>query len=578
MGMGLPASRTLGDLLDEMAARHPAREAIVWQDVRLTYRAFQERANQLARAFLRLGLGRGTSVGVLMGNRPEWLLAAFAAAKVGAVLVGLSTWSRPRELDHLLRHADVEVLVTQDRLLDQEYMTMLYGLCPELASAEPGKLRSVRYPRLRAVICCGGREFPGASRFDEVMALGAGGPATAVAEAQRAVRPEDPCFILYTSGSTAEPKGVVLPHDATICNGFHTGERQRLTQDDRLWLVISLFWGFGGQNGLPAILTHGGCVVLQEAFDPDEALALIERERCTAFYGLPHMARAMLDQPASRRRERRWLRTGASLGSPEDIRMMVEDLGVKGLGNLYGCTEMFGSICQNDAADPLPLKMHSQGLPLPNTTLRILDPETGRPLPPGEVGEICVRSYPRAWPCYHGDEAESRAAFDAEAFFRSGDLGALDGDGRIHFWARRKDVIKTAGLNVSPLEVEHVLLACPGVRAAQVVGVPDADRGEVPVAVIDLGREGGGDDPPEAAEAGLRRHCREQLSAFKVPVTFLFRPAAAFPRTATGKVDRRRLRDEVARAVSGGPRAVEATSGAATPGEAAGSDGGDEAP
>jgi fatty-acyl-CoA synthase len=550
--MGLPASRTLGDLLDEMAARHPGREAIVWRDVRLTYGGFHDRAEQLARAFLRLGVGRGTSVGILMGNRPEWLLAAFAAAKVGAVAVGLSTWSRPRELDHLLRHADIDVLVTQERLLDHEYMAMLYQICPELALAEPGKLRSDRYPRLRAAICCGGRDFPGAYRFDEVMALGAEGPAAAVAEAQRAVRPEDPCFILYTSGSTADPKGVVLPHDATIINGFHTGERQRLTEEDRLWLVISLFWGFGGQNGLPAILTHGGCIVLQEVFDPGEALALIERERCTAFYGLPHMARAMLDHPDSGRRERRWLRTGASLGSPEDIRMMVEELGVKGLGNLYGCTEMFGSICQNDAADPLPIKMHSQGLPLPHTEIRIVDPETGRPLPAGEVGEICVRSYPRTWPCYYKDEAQSRAVFDTEGFFHSGDLGALDGGGRMHFWARRKDVIKTAGLNVSPLEVEQVLLAHPGVRAAQVVGVPDAELGEVPVAVIDLEGETGGEATTAAIEAGLRRHCRDQLSAFKVPVRFLFGSAAALPRTSTGKVDRRRLRDEVARAVSGG--------------------------
>ncbi len=550
--MGLPVSRTLGDLLDEMAARHPGREAVVWKDVRLTYRDFREGAEQLARAFLRLGVGPGTSVGVLMGNRPEWLLTAFAAAKVGAVLVGLSTWSRPRELDHLLRHADLEVLVTQDRLLGNEYMAMLYQLCPELASAEPGKLHSPSHPRLRAVICCGGPDFPGAFRFDGAMDLGAAGPAAAVAEAQRAVRAEDPCFILYTSGSTAEPKGVVLPHDATIWNGFHTGECQGLTEADRLWLVISLFWGFGGQNGLPAILTHGGCVVLQEAFDPGEALSLIEGERCTAFYGLPHMARAMLDDPAWRRRDWRWMRTGASLGTPEDIRMMVEDLGVKGLGNLYGCTEMFGSICQNDAADPLSVKMHTQGLPLPNTTIRIVDAETGRPLPAGEVGEICVRSYPRAGPCYYKDEAQSRAAFDADGFFRSGDLGILDPDGRMHFWARAKDVIKTAGLNVSPLEVEHVLRAYPGVRQAQVVGVPDTDRGEVLVAVLEVEGDLEGEAGRETAEARLRRHCRELLSAFKVPVRFLFRPGADFPRTPTGKIDRRRLREEVARQCSPG--------------------------
>ena len=309
--MGLPASRTLGDLLDELAARHPAREAVVWRDVRLTYREFRDRANLLARAFLQLGVGAGTPVGALMGNRVEWLLTTFAAAKVGAVLVGLSTWSRPRELDHLLRHSAIQVLVTQDRLLQNPYMEMLYGLCPELATAAPGALRSARYPHLQTVICCGDRHFPGVLRFDQVMALGATGPGDAVPAAQRGVRPQDPCFILYTSGSTAEPKGVALPHDATICNGFHTGERQRLTQEDRLWLAISLFWGFGAQNGLPAILTHGGCVVLQEHFDPAEALALIERERCTAFYGLPHMARAMLEEPASRRRDRHWLRTGA---------------------------------------------------------------------------------------------------------------------------------------------------------------------------------------------------------------------------------------------------------------------------
>jgi fatty-acyl-CoA synthase len=532
-----PRGRTLGALLDETTAARPSAEAVVFQGERLTYAALRAQVDTLARALLALGVGKGDRIALLLPNRPEWLVTAFAASKLGAVTVAISTFSTPREMAWTLEHARPRVLVTTESFRGRAYLPALYELCPELAGARPGALDSERLPELRAVICLGERRHDGVDRWTDVRERAAAVPASAVTAATAAVRPDDPCFILYTSGSTATPKGVTLAHGGVIANGFDIGERQHLTAADRLWLAVPLFWSFGSANALPAILTHGGTMVLQEGFEPGEALALLDGERCSVYYGMANMARAMAEHPDRPRRELAAMRTGLTIGLPEDIQMTIDAVNARELCNVYGATETYGNCAVTDARDPLELRLTTQGRALPGMDIRVVEPASGRPLPPGEVGEFRVKGH--LTPGYYRDPEQTRAAFDADGFFVTGDLGLVGDDGRVRFRGRLKELIKTSGANVAPLEVEAILLAHPAVKQAYVVGVRDRDRGEVGVAAVEL-------NPGATATAeALTAFCRERLASYKVPARIVFRTAEEFPRTATGKVQKPKLREEL---------------------------------
>ncbi|HUK63997.1 MAG TPA: fatty acid--CoA ligase family protein, partial [Dongiaceae bacterium] len=339
--------------------------------------------------------------------------------------------------------------------------------------------------------------------------------------------------VLYTSGSTATPKGVTLAHGGVLANGFDIGERQRLTAADRLWLSVPLFWSFGSANALPAIMTHGGTVVLQESFEPGEALELLERERCSVYYGMANMARAILEHPDRPHHALATMRTGLTIGLPEDVAMTMEAVNARELCNVYGATETYGNCAVTDARDSRELRLTTQGLPLPGMQIRVVDPQTGRSLAAGEVGEFRVKGH--VTPGYYRDPEQTRAAFDEAGFFVTGDLGLLGEDGRVRFRGRLKEMIKTGGVNVAPLEVEGILLAHPAVKQAYVVGISDRARGEVGVAAVELHAGA------TASEDALRAYCRERLASYKVPARIVFRKAQEFPRTATGKVQKPRL-------------------------------------
>jgi fatty-acyl-CoA synthase len=533
----MPRGRTLGALLDEITDRQPHAEAVVFRGERLTYAALRAQVDRLAGALAAFGVGRGDRVAVLLPNRPEWLITAFAAARLGAVTVAISTFSTPRELGWTLEHAQPRVLVTLESFRGREYLGAVHELCPELARSAPGALKSERLPELRAVIAVEARAPDGVARWSDVLARG---DARAPGDA---ARPDDVCFVLYTSGSTALPKGVTLAHGSVIANGFDIGERQHLTAADRLWLSVPLFWSFGSANALPAILTHGGTIVLQESFEPGEALALMDDERCSVYYGMANMARALLEHPDRPRRALAAMRTGLTIGLPEDVAMTMEAVRAPELCNVYGATETYGNCAVTDAHDPLDVRLTTQGRPLPGMQVRVVDPDSGRPLGPGKVGEFRVKGY--LTPGYYRDPEQTRAAFDAEGWFVTGDLGLVGDDGRLRFRGRLKELIKMGGANVAPLEVEAILLTHPAVKQAYVVGVSDRERGEVGIAAVEL------HDGAVATAEALTAFCRERLASYKVPARIVFRAADQFPRTATGKVQKPRLREDLERLHAG---------------------------
>src|SRR6185436_18847415 len=278
----------------------------------------------------------------------------------------------------------------------------LHDLCPELGRGAPGQLQSARLPALRTVICVDPRRHDGVVTLSDFVANGAAVGAASLDVAQRAVTPRDLCYILYTSGSTATPKGVTLAHGSVIENGFAICERQHLGPADRLWLTVPLFWSFGSANAWPAILTHGGCAVLQESFEPGEALEWLERERCTVYYGMANMARAMLEHPDRARRRLDAMRTGLTIGLPEDIALTMEAVAARELCNVYGSTETYGNCAVTDAHDDRALRLTTQGRPLPGMTIRVVDADTGRVLPRCESGELRVKGY--TTPGYYRDE------------------------------------------------------------------------------------------------------------------------------------------------------------------------------
>jgi fatty-acyl-CoA synthase len=275
-------------------------------------------------------------------------------------------------------------------------------------------------------------------------------------------------------------------------------------------------------------MTHGGAIVLQESFDPGEAIALIERERCTVYYGVANMARAMREHPAHPGRRLGAMRTGLTIGPPEDIMMTIETVGAVELCNVYGATETYGNCAVTDAHDPLDQRLHSQGLPLPGMTIRVVDRVTREALPADEVGELVVAGY--VIPGYYRAPELNAAAFDQSGGFLTGDLGSIDRDGRVRFRGRLKEMIKTGGINVAPLEVEEVLLQHPDIVQAHVVGVPDAAKGEIVAAAVEP-RSGAAADA-----AAIIAFCRDRLASYKVPARLTFYTADQMPRTPTGKI------------------------------------------
>jgi len=523
----IPESRTIPGLLDELATRFGEREALVGFDQRLTYRMLRDQVRLAARGLRSVGVDHGSKVGILMGNRVEWVISFLAAQHLGAIAVGLSTWSTPRELQYALVMSEVEILVCASQFRKTDYRALLSEM-----RAEPGAV-----PRLRKVVWVPASEVPdevpsGDLHWMELASLGKDTSDQWIEHAARRIVAEDVAMLLFTSGSTAAPKGILLQHGNWVENAFYIGERQHVTEADRLWLAVSLFWSFGCVNALPNMLTHGACVILQEHFDASPALRMIEAEHCSIIYATPNMTQALLEQQSADRRDLSSLRSGATIGAPHQI-MSAVNLGAAKICNVYGLSETYGNCTVTDADDPLSVRLSSVGRPLPGIDIRITDLETNSIAPIGTVGEIRVRG--RVFAHYFNDDEKTRDAFDAEGFFRTGDLGLLDEEGRLFYRGRLKEMVKSGGINISPIEVEEVLLRHPAVHTAYVIGFPDPHLDEVLAAVI-VAQEGA-----SVSEGDLRSFCKKELAAYKVPARFYFAHHADLPLTSTGKVQKARL-------------------------------------
>jgi len=524
--------RPSGKTLAEVARGNPpTAPAIFYGQEVISYGELGARAEDAARAMAALGIGAGSRVGALFGNEPAWVVAALAASVLGAVFVPLNTWYKAAELAWTMRHCGLNLLIVRRQFLRSDYGQVLSELIPELPRARPGVLRSEAFPALRTIVMTG-EAVPGTLTWSDFLEGG-----RSVALPAGPVDPESTAYVLYTSGSTAEPKGVMLRHRGVVENGFDLGQRRGMGPEDRTFLATPLFYALGATNALPATFTAGGAVVLQGSFDAGGAIELIRRTGATVYYGTGNTSRAIIDHPSFSRAAVATLKKGnAGLGA-EYKRLTLVEMGITGAVPAYGLTETYGNATVGLPDDPLEVKLKTDGRPLPGMEIVIVDPQTGRPLTQGEIGLVLIRGH--TTPGYLDDPAETARALRQDGFFDTGDLGSVDPDGRFVFHARLKEVIKTGGINVSPAEVEQLLVGHPDVRDAHVVGVADPARGELVVAFVDAA--------VPVSEAALQGYVKARAASFKTPHHILFRREEQLPRLATGKVAKHRLAEEARR-------------------------------
>src|SRR5919202_1315658 len=406
-----PKSKHLADLLEEMAAEVPDQEFVVFGETRLTYRAFEQRVASVAKGLHALGVRPGSRVALLMSNRIEWLEVSFAAHQLGATLAPLSTFYRAWDLDYTLRQSDAELLITLPSFRGNSYLDFLEELGRDT------------FPSLKQVVVVAESAPPDLLSYAEMLERGAGVSDEEILACRAQVTARDLAYILYTSGTTARPKGVMVEHLGICENGWSMGERLHLMSDDRVWVVVPLAWGLGSENAIPVTLTHRATVVLQEHFDAGEALELFERERVSVLYVMPNMTLALVDHPSHASRDLSSLRTGITLGTPEELRRAIEDVPVPQINNAYGATENYGNTCLTDCDMDVQTRMTSQGKPLPGMIIKVVDPDTGEPVEPGTPGELLVGGY--VVPGYWRDPERTREAFP-DGMYRTGDLASYD--------------------------------------------------------------------------------------------------------------------------------------------------------
>lgn len=520
--MERPKTNTLGGLIEEMAARYPDRPAVTFNGRTVTFAEFRRLALDCAKALHAQGVRRGEKVGILMGNCIEWVVVTFAVQYLGATMVAVNTWYTQRELAYVIEHSDVALLVSADHYLRTDYAAVLDALQPYANN----------FPLLRKVVMLGERQAQCAIGYEEFLASGAGLADDLILTQQREVDGDDVAYILYTSGSTAHPKGVMLVHQHLVGNMFDIGQRMHFGPDDVVYMPLSLFWGMGCMNMLIGPWTHGMHIVLQEHFDAAEGLELIQRYRCSVLGGTPNIIHAIFEHPRRDEYDLSTICKGTPLGSPDSSLKLLQSVMPLGI-RVYGLTESHGFAAMHDAADPVEKRARTDGRVMPGFELRIVSPDTEKVLAAGEVGEIRLRG--RLMRGYYKNQGGTANLYDEDGWFKTGDIGVLDEEGYLLFMGRFKEMLKTGGINVAPIEVEEVLLKHPAVRDAYVTGVPDPVRDQVVAAVIVL-REGA-----TLTEEEMIRYCREQLAAYKVPRRVLFATMDELPQTTTRKVHRLQL-------------------------------------
>lgn len=524
-------NKTIGECLEERALQTPDRVAAGYMEESYTWRQLDGISDRLAAEYLRMGIRKGTHAGIWAVNSFNWIACYFALVKIGAVPVLINICYKEMELEETLRYADVEYLFHGFRCKDVDFGEVIRGLDPS------------RVPRLKKTVAVESMDLsrwkssPGALLLTEERKRELGA-------AEALVRPEDVGSILFTSGTTGSPKGVMLTHRSLVNNSAEQSARMRWTGEDSMCLSVPLFHCFGITAGILAAMHCGACIRLVKYYSTEEVLATIETYRCTILSGVPSMFLALVRSNRLPGRDVSSLKSGIVAGSPitpEDYAKICRVLGIGKLQVAYGQTESSPCITMSEYDDGAEDKAASAGKAVPNVEVRIWDCAAGKEAAAGRRGEIQTRGY-HVMKGYYNLPEDTARAVTPEGWLRTGDEGYLDDRGYLHVTGRFKEMIIRGGENISPAEIEACIRMLEFVREVKVVGLAAEVMQEEIVACV-IPEKGG-----VVNEGQIQVHVRQNLSTYKTPryvVAF-----DRFPLTPSGKIDLKELKEQAARKIA----------------------------
>jgi acyl-CoA synthetase (AMP-forming)/AMP-acid ligase II len=532
----MPTARTIPALLASSAAAFADRHAIEDGGVTLTFRALAAAADHAARAFIAAGLRPGDRVGIWAPNIHEWVIAALGIQCASGVLVPLNTRMKGREVGYVLEKSGARILCTVDEFLGNRYVDLLRSGCGDATATHP----VAALPALERIVLLRGAA-PHCESWRDFLAGGDGIDDAVAAARAAAVAPDDLADILFTSGTTGKPKGVMCTHAQNLRCFEVWSDVVGLRADDRYLIVNPYFHSFGYKAGWLACLIRGATNLPQSVFDVPQVLQRIAADRVSVLPGPPTLYQMILAHPERDRFDLSSLRlavTGAAVIPVELIHRMRRDLALETVITAYGLTESTGVVSMCRPEDDAETIATTSGRAIPDVELRCVDP-AGAEVERGTPGEIVVRGY-NVMVGYFDDPAATAEAIDADGWLHTGDIGVMDGRGYLRITDRLKDMFITGGFNCYPAEIESILLGCPGVAQAAVIGIPDERLGEVAMAFVVP-------TPGTApSQESIVAWCRENMANYKVPRRVAV--VEALPLNATGKVTKFVLRDQAARA------------------------------
>ena len=534
---------TIGEVLRRTIQRRGDADCLVFPniDFRLSWSQFDEQVDRAARGLVALGIGHGDHVAIWATNVPQWVILQFATARIGAVMVTVNPAYRPFELKYVLEQSDAVALIMIRQFKSSNYFDMLDEVCPELATATPGKIATAAFPCLRAVVAIDDAPRPGALSWDQMLELGKNVDDAQLQALADQIEPSQAINIQYTSGTTGFPKAATLSHRNLLLNAFYSGQCQRMSEQDRICIPVPFYHCFGCVLGTLIATVYGAAMISPaESFHATKTLDAIEKERATVLYGVPTMFIAQLEDPSFESHDLSSLRTGVMAGSPcpiEVMRQVIDRMGAREITIGYGQTEASPIVTQTRTDDPLELRVETVGRPIPDVEVKIVDPETGAELADNQQGEFCSRGHV-VMIGYYKDPDATHAAIDSDGWLHSGDLAVRLPNGYFKITGRIKDMVIRGGENIYPREIEEFLFTHKSIEQAAVVGVPDPKYGEELCAWIRLKKDV---QPTDELADEMRQFCRGQLAHFKVPRYIKF--VEAYPQTVTGKIQKFKIRE-----------------------------------
>ncbi len=529
---------TFGGFIADLARRHGDREALIFGERRITFRQLETEVRQFARGLLAIGVTKGSSVAIMLANRPEFVIAAFGAGSIGAVVVPVSTFASSDERDYILRHSDASVLVTQAALFKHHFVDELLDSHPELAEGTAGRLRSTTFPFLRRIVSLDACAHETVESWGDVVAQADDVSEEILDMAMAEVHPRDPGIIVYTSGTSAHPKGVLHANGTPVIQSWRWAKALGLRSDDKLLSRFPYFWSAGFTMTLGGPLAAGTAVITIENFDAATALEVIEREGVTALQAMPETYNEIVEHPDFHTRDLSTLTL--SVGA-ERLVAALPHREWRAQANGYGLTETF-TLCTWAEPEETGGEFRTvHGRPLPGIDLKIVDGVTGDELPAGELGEIAVKGVTFMLG-YHKVDAEE--FLDRNGYFRTGDSGHVDESGILHWGGRLTGMIKTSGANVSPVEIESKLSLWGRLKVATVVAVPHPLLSEAVVLCATCH-----DDDPVTTEE-IVGHLETCLASYKIPKRVVFVDESELTYTATEKVKLAEARRIAARSIA----------------------------